>query len=61
MDVFLVAATSRRVANPDEILVSRPHLSPTGANICLPFSVTFEMGSRLRVFCCDPDWPPQPA
>jgi len=51
----------RAVANPGEIQVSRPYLSLTGANICLTLSVAFAMGSRIRVFCCDLDWPPEAA
>lgn len=51
----------RAVANPGEIQVSRPYLSLTGANICLTLSVAFAMGPRIRVFCCDLDWPPEAA
>jgi EAL domain-containing protein (putative c-di-GMP-specific phosphodiesterase class I) len=46
----------RAMGNPEEIQISRPYLSITGANMCVTLSVMINLGPDIQVFCCDLDW-----
>lgn len=46
----------RAINNPEEVQISRPYLSITGANMCVTISIKIMVGSLPQVLCCDLDW-----
>lgn len=43
----------RAVGQPGQVMVSRPYLSLTGAQMCVTLSVAIEVRGERRVLCCD--------
>jgi EAL domain-containing protein (putative c-di-GMP-specific phosphodiesterase class I) len=46
----------RALAYPDQLQITRPHLSPGGGHTCVTLSMMFQTPSGSRVLCCDLDW-----
>jgi len=49
----------RAIQAPDQVQISRPYLSITGANMCVTLSIMLDSGTDPRVFCLDLDWSDQ--
>lgn len=49
----------RAVAAPNQVQVSRPYLSITGANMCVTLSILLDTQAGPRIFCLDLDWTDQ--
>lgn len=49
----------RAVEAPDQVQVSRPYLSITGANMCVTLSIMLACAAGPRIFCLDLDWSDQ--
>lgn len=49
----------RAVAAPNQVQVSRPYLSITGANMCVTLSILTDTHAGPRIFCLDLDWSDQ--
>lgn len=43
----------RAILHPDQLQVTRPYLSITGAHMCITLSIKFSSGSSESVLCCD--------
>lgn len=46
----------RAITSPNQVHVSRPYLSITGANMCVTLSTSVTIAGELHVYCCDLDW-----
>jgi len=44
------------IIHPEQLQISNPYLSITGANICVTLSMMFSTQGGNRVFCCDVNW-----
>ncbi|MBS4099178.1 MAG: EAL domain-containing protein [Sulfuricella sp.] len=49
----------RAVAAPNQVQISRPYLSITGANMCVTLSILIDTQAGPRIFCLDLDWSDQ--
>jgi EAL domain-containing protein (putative c-di-GMP-specific phosphodiesterase class I) len=47
---------ARALTYPDQLQITRPHLSPAGGHTCVTLSMMFQTPSGGRVLCCDLDW-----
>ncbi len=47
----------RAILHPEQLQVTRPYLSITGAQMCITLSMKFSIGSKSNVLCCDIDLP----
>ncbi|MBF0573026.1 MAG: EAL domain-containing protein [Desulfamplus sp.] len=43
----------RAILHPEQLQVTRPYLSITGAHMCITLSMQFSIGSNSSVLCCD--------
>lgn len=43
----------RAIVHPDQMQITRPYLSITGAHMCMTLSMMFSVNSDFKVFCCD--------
>lgn len=46
----------RALAFPDQLQITRPHLSPGGGHTCVTLSMMFQTATGGQVLCCDLDW-----
>ncbi len=46
----------RAMMHPNQLQITRPYLSITGAHLCVTLSMMFSISSGERVFCCDLNW-----
>ncbi len=46
----------RAVFHPNQLQITKPYLSITGAHMCITISMLFETDLGSRVFCCDINW-----
>ena len=46
----------RAIFHPNQMQITRPYLSITGAHMCVTLSLMFALDGENRVFCCDINW-----
>jgi EAL domain-containing protein (putative c-di-GMP-specific phosphodiesterase class I) len=46
----------RAIVHPNQMQITRPYLSITGAHMCITLSMMFSSPNGLRVLCCDLNW-----
>lgn len=44
------------IVHPEQLQITRPYLSITGAHLCVTLSMMFAVDDGYRVFCCDLNW-----
>lgn len=44
------------ISHPEQLQISNPYLSITGAHMCITFSIMFATETKNCVFCCDLNW-----
>ena len=52
-DWFRQHYLKRALSNPNELQITRPYLSITGAYMCVTLSLLFQAGDQELVICCD--------
>ena len=52
-DWFRQHYLKRALSNPNELQITRPYLSITGAYMCVTLSLLFQSGDQELVICCD--------